>query len=168
MVDCGFIVVRKEITTCKIYIFAKIYFVMTFFDPIRRKNVTVTPEERVRQRLIQYLHSQSGVPLSLIAVEKELIVNNLPKRYDAVVFNNSGEPLLLAECKAPHITLGSNVLRQAAQYNLLLHTPFLVITNGKQTYCCHIEFVSQTITQLPAIPAFAEMNSVNVVVNMVK
>jgi type I site-specific restriction endonuclease len=132
---------------------------MDIFDPVRKKWVAPTPEENVRQQLIHYLHTQKAVPLSLIGVEKSLKVNNLPKRYDVVVFSNEGKPLLLAECKAPRIVLDNAVFEQAARYNLALHAPYLLITNGAQTYCCRVDFATQGVTFLAEVPSYGTITN---------
>ena len=41
------------------------------FDPVRKKEVRLTPEEWVRQHFIRYLHQELDYPLSLMQVEKE-------------------------------------------------------------------------------------------------
>jgi hypothetical protein len=127
---------------------------MFLFCPIRRKRVAATPEEQIRQQLINYLHTQKNVPLSLIGVEKSLIINNLQRRYDVVVFSNECRPLLLAECKAETITLDDKVFEQAARYNIALQAPYLLITNGKTTYCCRIEFATQQVVFEDEIPDY--------------
>ena len=52
------------------------------FDTIRKRWLLLTPEEWVRQNFIQYLVQVKGYPLSLIAVEKELRLGELKKRFD--------------------------------------------------------------------------------------
>ena len=47
------------------------------FDTLRKKNVVLTPEEWVRQNYIQFLISEKKYPKSLIAIEKQLKINNL-------------------------------------------------------------------------------------------
>ena len=48
-------------------------------DNIRKKYVSLTPEENVRQQFINYLISVKKFPASLISIEKGLIINNLQK-----------------------------------------------------------------------------------------
>lgn len=109
------------------------------FDPSRRKYVVLTPEEWVRQHLLMVLHQQCSVPLSLLAVEKRLKVLNQNRRFDIAVFSRVGRPVLLAECKAPHIPLNQDVMDQAGRYNLSLHVPWLCVTNGITHYICKRE-----------------------------
>lgn len=100
------------------------------FDEIRRKWLQLTPEEWVRQHLINYLVKEKKYPISLISVEKELVLNDTKKRYDIVVYSKSLEPIIIIECKAPEVNLSEKVLEQALRYNLVLKVPYLMISNG--------------------------------------
>ena len=105
------------------------------FDPIRKKRIVLTPEETVRQNLIKYLTTQKGYPQSLISVEAPLKYAGACKRSDLLVYNNAGQPLMLIECKAPEVALTNKVFEQIAIYNLAIKAPYLLITNGVQTFC---------------------------------
>ena len=100
------------------------------FDFVRKKWLVLTPEEWVRQHVLNYLIQVRKYPLSAIAVEKELQLNDLRKRFDAVVFDRHLQPYLIIECKAPYIALDKMVLEQALRYNLIIRAPFLMISNG--------------------------------------
>ncbi len=106
------------------------------FDIIRKKFIVLTPEEWVRQHLVHYLIEQCGCKPSLMAVEKGLIVNGLQKRFDVLVYDNQGQPILLAECKAPEVKLSDATFLQAAVYNKQLKVSNLVITNGYELQFC--------------------------------
>lgn len=107
---------------------------LKIFDKIRLKYVALTPEEWVRQHVMSFLTLDRGVPKGLIAVEKEISVNTLNKRFDALVYNRSHVPSILIECKAPGIALSQEVFDQAARYNILLKAPYLLVSNGIQTH----------------------------------
>lgn len=102
------------------------------FDVFRRKYVVITPEEWVRQHLLHFLVAQKAFPISLISVEKELLVEGLKRRYDAVVYDAHFKPLLLIECKAPQVAITQAVFDQAAQYNRTLQIPYILVSNGLQ------------------------------------
>ena len=51
------------------------------FDIVRKKFVSLTPEEWVRQHTIQFLLKEKKYPQSLMNVEKQIHVNQLTKRY---------------------------------------------------------------------------------------
>ena len=99
------------------------------FDFIRKKWLVLTPEEWVRQHVLNYLVTVKNFAASNISVEKELHLNQLKKRYDIVVYQNL-KPHLIVECKAPYVNLDESVLEQALRYNLILRAPFLMISNG--------------------------------------
>lgn len=109
------------------------------FDPIRGRLVERTPEEVVRQRLIQYMHCECGFPKSLIAVEKSLkemphlgpLPQSKERRIDIVCFahnihpDHAIYPLVLAECKADNISL--KAVEQALGYNAQIGAPFVLL-----------------------------------------
>lgn len=104
------------------------------FDPIRKKWVVLTPEEWVRQNFIQYLTSNKDYPASVIAVEKEIRLGELKKRFDILVYDRELKPWMLIECKGLEIELNQAVLDQALRYNMSVPVDYILITNGKQTF----------------------------------
>lgn len=102
----------------------------TIFDEFRKIWVRLTPEEWVRQNFLQYLIKVNKYPASLIAIEKEMQLGELKKRFDILVYNAHHKPWMMIECKATDMVLNENVLRQVLRYNLSIPVPFLVITNG--------------------------------------
>lgn len=127
------------------------------FDPLRKKFVALTEEERVRQYLIQYLLVEKKVPLHMMASERGLQVNNMLKRFDLVVFGTDGLPLMIVECKAPHIPVNEDVFYQAARYNLTLQVKYLLITNGIEHHCIHIDYKTGETRFLKEIPEYKEL-----------
>ncbi|MBS1942182.1 MAG: type I restriction enzyme HsdR N-terminal domain-containing protein [Bacteroidetes bacterium] len=127
------------------------------FDPVRRSWVALTPEEWVRQHVLNFLVNDLGCPPSLIAVEKQMELNRLVKRTDIVVHGTDGMPLLLVECKAPHVKLDQAVFEQAARYNTVFKVPLLLVTNGMLHYCCKVAHGDGRIEFLPSLPAYPEM-----------
>ncbi len=102
------------------------------FDIIRKKYVQLTPEEWVRQHVVQYLVTEKNYPQSLLAVERGLNVNGRKKRFDVLAFNKNGQPHLLIECKSPDIAINKNIFEQIAIYNSQFKAPYLLVTNGLQ------------------------------------
>jgi len=127
------------------------------FDMIRRKYVLLTPEEWVRQHLLNYLTKEKKFPSSLIAVEKSVKVNALPRRTDVLVYNSRLEKLLLAECKAPSVKITQSVFDQAARYNMTLDVKYFVLTNGLETYCCTMDHRLKKYNFLKEVPSYAEL-----------
>jgi type I site-specific restriction endonuclease len=123
------------------------------FDIIRKKYVLLTPEEWVRQHTVHYLIEQKGYSPNLIAIEKQLSINNLKRRFDIVVFNQEMLPQILIECKAPEVKITQKTFDQANQYNWLLKAPFLFLTNGLKHYICQVNFEENNYVFLEEIPA---------------
>lgn len=122
------------------------------FDPIRKIYCALTPEEEVRQKMLYYLVEVKKYPAGLIAVEYSIKVNNLPKRCDIVVFNKSGLPEMIVECKAESVPITQKVLDQAIRYYSGLNANYLLLTNGKTMFCYHIDIENNKIEALREIP----------------
>jgi len=120
------------------------------FDIIRKKYVVLTPEEWVRQHVIHYLHVHKGYSKALIAVEKQLKLYTLTKRFDILVFSKSGQPFLAVECKAPSVSISQDTFDQIARYNLSIKAAYLMVTNGLNHYFCSLNADGYTfLSDLP-------------------
>lgn len=106
------------------------------FDIARKKYIRLNPEEWVRQNMIMYLHHELGFPLSMIAVEKQITLHGMTRRFDIAVYQATGLPVMLVECKAPEVEIQQGVMDQAGRYNLVLKVPYLCVTNGRVHYFC--------------------------------
>jgi len=111
------------------------------YDPIRKAWVKETPEERVRQKLLQILVRDLHFPVNMLAVEKELsqlphlqLFCDIPKRrIDILAFAKRGDdfwPLLMIECKAEK--LNPQFANQLVGYNSFVQAPFLCLANEKE------------------------------------
>jgi hypothetical protein len=124
------------------------------FDEIRKKFIILTPEEWVRQHVVQFLMQQKNYPKSYINVEKSIKINGLTKRYDAVVFQPNGKIFLLVECKAPEVTISQQTFDQIARYNMILEAKYLMVTNGLNHYFCSMDFENKQYQFLQELPDF--------------
>jgi hypothetical protein len=127
------------------------------FDPVRRKYVAMTPEEWVRQHFVQYLIVQLKVPMSHIAVEKSLKVNNLAKRADIVIFKGGLKPILAVECKAPSVEINEEVFYQVLRYNMALRVDYLVLTNGLRHIYCKVNYEDQKAIFIETLPYYDQL-----------
>ena len=127
------------------------------FDPVRRLWVALTPEEWVRQHVLNYLIIELVCPASLIAVEHKLLVNKLSKRADIVVHAPDGRPVLLVECKAPEVKVDQSTFEQAARYNTEFKVPFLLVTNGLVHFCCLVDHSNGRIEFLSKVPSYIDL-----------
>ena len=118
---------------------------------IRKKWIILTPEEKVRQFLIDYFVTSLQYPLNYISVEKQIKVNQLKKRYDIVVYNQELQAHILVECKANSITINHDTLKQLLNYNISIAAPFLMISNGTQHHIFELnEGQFKQIDKLPS------------------
>ncbi len=125
------------------------------FDIIRKKFVSLQPEEWVRQNVIHFLTMDKKYPTSLINVEKTLSLKGLKKRYDVVVFNTDGSIHILVECKSPNIKISQVVFDQIARYNLKMQAEYLMVTNGLDHFYCKMNYEEEKYSFLRQIPDFS-------------
>lgn len=121
------------------------------FCPIRKKWLVLTPEEWVRQNVIQFLVQDLNYSLAAINSEVVVNINNLQKRADLIVYKKE-KPFLIVECKAPQIEITQTTFDQIARYNLQLDADYLMVTNGLNHYYCQMDFQNQQYVFLKNIP----------------
>jgi predicted type IV restriction endonuclease len=127
---------------------------VSIFDSIRKKFILLTPEEWVRQHVVEFLLVEKKYPKSLINVEKIVKVNGMNKRYDAVVFNPDGSIFLLIECKAPEIKIDQKTFDQIARYNLNIQSNYLMVSNGLDHYFCQMDYKQKRYTFIKELPNY--------------
>ena len=127
------------------------------FDPLRRKYVSMTPEEWVRQHFVHYLISEKGYPASLMANEAMIKLNSLTKRCDTVAYNNQLEPLVICEFKKHDIEITQQVFDQVVRYNIVLKVKYLIVSNGMSHYCCKMNYDDMSFDYLQEIPEYISL-----------
>ncbi len=113
------------------------------YDSVRRQWVKRTPEEMVRQTLLQVMVQKLGFPPALIAVERELKLlphllkdpRVLPERRADIICFAKGIhtrfplfPLLLVECKEDLIDQAA--IEQVIGYNVFVEAPFIALADA--------------------------------------
>ena len=121
------------------------------FDIIRKKFILLSPEEWVRQHVINYLINHR-VSKNHINVERKIVINKLTKRFDVVVFKRDGSVKLLVECKAPNIKIDQKVFDQISIYNKSLSAEFMMITNGLVHFFFKINNSTKTYNFIKEFP----------------
>ncbi len=124
------------------------------FCCIRQKYMVLTPEEIVRQLILWYLMENRNYPKNRIAVEKQLDINGRKKRFDILILNKAVEPMVLVECKAPNVPITQAAFNQVVQYNSILKTDLLIVSNGESTFCCTINSAAKAFSFLEEIPSY--------------
>ena len=123
------------------------------FDEFRKQWVKLTPEEWVRQNMLQFLVKVQHYPSTLIAVEKEIRLGDIKKRFDILVYHNA-RPWMIIECKEMNVPLSEAVLSQVLNYNRALATDFIIVTNGNHTTGFAIRHgKAEMLSELPVYPA---------------
>ena len=120
------------------------------FDEVRKRWVVLNPEEWVRQNFLQYIIAVNKYAASLIAVEKEVKLGDLKKRFDIVVYDKNSRPWMIIECKEMNVELSKQVLDQVLRYNIAMQVPYLVITNG--SYCMAFQCIDNKLMELDELP----------------
>lgn len=116
---------------------------------MRKKWLLLTPEEWVRQNFVQYLIQVKRYPSALIALEKEISLGELKKRFDILVYDTNHQPWMMVECKAAAIDMNEAVLQQVLRYNISVPVKYILITNGNITYGWERATELTAINELP-------------------
>ncbi len=103
------------------------------FDEVRKRWVKLTPEEWVRQNMIQFLLQTMQYPAVLLSIEKEIKLGELRKRCDIIIYKDVN-PWMIVECKEPNVPLSQSTLQQILRYHLALPVPYLCLTNGNSVF----------------------------------
>ena len=122
------------------------------FDNVRKKWLVLSPEEWVRQNILQYIMLVKLYPSSLIAVEKEIRLGELKKRCDIVIYSRTSLPWMIIECKEMNSLIDRKVLDQVLRYNITLPATYLILTNG--SYCFGFERQFKTFIEINAFPDY--------------
>ncbi len=129
----------------------KSYFIL---DTFRKKYVRLTPEEWVRQHFLEFFVQYKGFPRALIAVEKQLRINGMNKRCDAIFHDIQGMPTIILEFKAPNIALTQAVFDQVAVYNAKLKVDYFIVSNGLTHHFCRVNTENAEYDFFSEIPSF--------------
>ena len=127
------------------------------FDFLRRRYVALTPEEWVRQHFTHWLVEQKGYPKGLLGNEIALKIGEKTLRCDSILYDQEAQPKMIIEYKAPTVPLTQRVFDQISAYNLLLHVDYLMVSNGRQHYCCRMDYQHQCYEFLQEIPVFSAL-----------
>jgi hypothetical protein len=119
------------------------------FCIIRKRWLVITPEEWVRQNFLLFLIVKLQYPSALIAVEKQLILSEVKKRFDIVVYENA-LPYIIVECKEMNVPLTETTISQVLNYNSNIQAPYIVVTNG--SYCAGFLKENNRFVEVEALP----------------
>lgn len=126
------------------------------FDVVRKKYVPLLPEEWVRQHCLHFLIKTKKYPAGRMLVERQLMVEGLPKRVDIAFCHPDGGIQLLVECKAPSVEINQEVFDQIARYNWQARAELLMVTNGLKHIYCRMDYSVRQYDFMPELPEFME------------
>jgi hypothetical protein len=129
--------------------------VSVVYDPVRRIYVRSTTEEIVRQLWIRYLLDVRIVNSKLLAVERAFSIQGMKRRFDLVLFDRTTMPVLLAEFKAPGVSVNQVTFDQIAVYNMQLQIPYALVSNGMEHYCFQIDDEKKGFVFLNDLPGLS-------------
>jgi len=122
------------------------------FDELRKSWLALTPEEWVRQNFVQYLVQVMHYPPALVALERKIMVGEMSKRFDVLVYDSLHRPWMMVECKSMAVPLREEVLNQVLRYHIAVPVHYLVITNG--AYCMAFRKEHTQLAPLETLPGF--------------
>jgi len=131
---------------------------LSIFDDFRKKFVTLSPEEWVRQHFAHFLVNKKHFPKGLLAMEYAFKLETRQKRVDILAFSQMGQPLLVVECKAADVPIDQNVFDQIARYNMAFKVEYLIVTNGIQHFACKLDYNTLSYKFIEEVPDFNELN----------
>lgn len=105
------------------------------WEPLRGKYILLTPEEWVRQHVLNFLTNGCGIAAQRIVCEYPVPLNGQPQRADIVAVDDLAQPMIVVECKAADVAIDDEVLAQAVRYNSVLKARYIMITNGLRHFC---------------------------------
>lgn len=127
------------------------------FDSVRKKWVTLTPEENIRQHFIAYLINQKKYPATHISNEASISLNSMHRRCDSVIYDKLGKPKVIIEYKAHTINISSKIFDQISRYNIALKVDYLIVSNGMKHYCIKMDYENNSYKFLNDIPSYHEL-----------
>lgn len=92
-----------------------------------------------------------------MAIEKKVMINGLSQRFDLLVYDRKGNPLLIAEFKSPDVQVNQMTFDQASRYNSVLRAPFFLISNGMIHFMSKLNFENRTTRYLAEIPVYDDL-----------
>lgn len=106
-----------------------------FFDKCRKKNVSATPEENIRQSMVAYFRWFFHTPMRYIQTEvsmKRYGYTSRKDRADILILRPDGKTILaVVECKADYVEINQEIIAQMIRYAKALNTEYAFATNGK-------------------------------------
>ncbi|MFR5601199.1 MAG: type I restriction enzyme HsdR N-terminal domain-containing protein [Lachnospiraceae bacterium] len=135
-----------------------------YMDLFRERLILKTPEETVRQKILQYLMLGKKVPKEMLQAEMRLSKYQIESalRADIIIEkyqkdNKELVPLAVIECKAPDVMIGDDAICQAVDYADKLNAEYILVTNGSEIVVAKYDFETQRYIALAELPDYQSM-----------
>jgi hypothetical protein len=129
------------------------------WDIFRKKWVSITPEEWVRQQVLHFMVKERQFTSAMIALESGLKFGQKQRRTDARIFLPGGDILLLLEFKAPSVKLELSAILQASVYAGVIQPQNIFLSNGLNHYWISRTAKNEQIQWHSGIPYLHELIS---------
>lgn len=127
------------------------------FDSLRKRYISLTPEEQVRQAFIAYLVEELHYPSGRIGNEISIKVAQRTYRCDTIIYDSYGEALAIIEYKAPQVAITQEVFDQAVRYNMALKVRYIFVSNGLCLYGCKLDYTTMQCEFIQEIPPYTAL-----------
>jgi type I restriction enzyme M protein len=110
------------------------------FSQVRKKWLSLTPEERVRQEYLFVLTEEYGYIIDQISEEMDVTGRGSAQaRADFVIWRSAQDkidqkpPFIIVECKSDNVTIKAQDYAQGEHYARMTDAPFFVTHNSRET-----------------------------------
>ena len=133
-----------------------------YYDPFRKRLVSVTPEEEVRQKTAYFLRDVLQVPEDLIVTEEHLSHYGLDSRYRAdividAICDDTHIPLAVVECKSSEVQISDQAVDQVFSYAFALEAKYAFVSDGLDMYVYAYDDELEAYSLLEDLPSYFDM-----------
>lgn len=132
------------------------------FDRTKHLLRIATPEEEIRQRVVEFLNDVMKIPYK--AMETEIPVSYFMEgakgRMDIVVYglkDNLRYPAMVVECKAATVHFTEDLYIQAKRYSETIDIPVLMVTNGSDVDILAWNYETEEYEAVEYFPTYEEL-----------
>lgn len=114
--------------------------------------------------MVQYLLNEMNIPNEMIEIEVPMSYfrKGARGRADIIVYGTSETarvPVLIVECKAPHIPLTDDVFDQVVTYDEIIFANTVIFTNGQELYIYSWNEEKHDYLPLRSLPSYDDLVS---------
>ena len=136
-----------------------------YLDPYRKRLIQITPEETVRQKVLNFYETKLNVPRDMILVEASMTyyTQAVVDRADIIIHEPVDaylmKPLAVIECKNESIALTDKVVDQAIKYCDYIGAIYIIVTNGIEIIIAKYNEEKNQYEWLDKLLTYSEMSN---------